>query len=351
MIRNAKYTRRATAAAATFLALVTLSACGGGGAALLFSGGGIGGTGFSTGAIVAFGSVVVNGVEFFTDNAVSPSFVTTKLVDGTDSSSGRDNSVFQVGMVVRVRHGSGDNNAVEIDYDGNVEGPIDAINLADNTVTVMGQPCRVDGATRFNPGTLSFASLAVNNVLEVSGLPDGTGRIRATYIEVKRAAPQPGETFKIRGYVSAIGGGAFGLGPLPGISVLTVDFSAVPPSNLPSGGVADGQFVEVKTTQRTAPGPVLALDAASRIDGKSSEFQAPEGASVSFEGFPANIDATAQSFDLNGVPVSASASTAYADSVPGGTRNSFAGVTATTRLQAEGAISGGVLHAEKIVFK
>lgn len=42
-------------------------------------GGGIGGTGFSTGAIIAFGSVIVNDVEFQTDNAVSPTFVSGRL--------------------------------------------------------------------------------------------------------------------------------------------------------------------------------------------------------------------------------------------------------------------------------
>ena len=72
-----------------------------------FAGGGTGGTGISTGAVSGYGSVVVNGVHFHTDNNVAPGFRTKKLVNGADKSDRMDKDVFSVGMVVTVRHGTG----------------------------------------------------------------------------------------------------------------------------------------------------------------------------------------------------------------------------------------------------
>ena len=82
------------------LASLGLSTCGGAGSD--FAGGGTGGTGISSGSITGFGSVVVNGVHFRTDNDVRPGFVTKKMFKGMDMSSRMDKDLLRVGMIVTV---------------------------------------------------------------------------------------------------------------------------------------------------------------------------------------------------------------------------------------------------------
>ena len=152
----------------TFLSL----SCGIGGSE--FAGGGTGGTGISTGSISGFGSVVMNGAHFRTDNNVAPGFKTKKVLNGKDNTGRADRDVFAVGMVVTVRHGVADNNALEIEYRDNLRGPVaKVLPGVDNVVEILGQTVVVDNAA-------VFASLRQNDVVEVSGYADNAGRIRAT---------------------------------------------------------------------------------------------------------------------------------------------------------------------------
>ena len=81
---------------------------------------GIGGTGITSGEVTGFGSVFVNGVEFFTNN-------TQFEVDGNTSAAETD---LKVGMVVQIQ-GKVDNNgqtgtADSVSYDDDIEGPVEA---------------------------------------------------------------------------------------------------------------------------------------------------------------------------------------------------------------------------------
>ena len=130
------------------------------------AGGGVSGTGVSTGSITGFGSVFMNGMEFFTDSNVGPGFVTKKTFMGMDNSSMADRDLFRVGMVVTIRHGANDNDARQIDYQDNLQGRIAAKNSGvENTVTVLGQTVVVSDAA-------VFASLNLNEIVEVSGFVD-----------------------------------------------------------------------------------------------------------------------------------------------------------------------------------
>lgn len=343
--------RRASAAVSILMAALAFASCGGGAAALL-AGGGIGGSGFSTGVIVAFGSVFVNDVEFMTDAGT----VRKRLDDGPDNIPGLDNEVFRLGMVVRVRHGANDNNATEIEFMDNLEGPISGTNPATGTFTTLGQTVLVDGATRFHaaaasPPFASFSDLAAGQVVEVSGLPDGSGVVHATFLNRKQLAPDPGQVFEIKGYIDALDTVAktFTLGSISNRGTIAVDYGTAPAilENLPQGGLAPGLFVEVKT------GSTAGTLVADSVEGKTSATSDAGGSTqASIEGFPANIDAIALTFTLDGVTVNAAGppQVAYIDKAGLG-RTGFADVTTATRLQAEGTIAGGVLQAGKIVFK
>ena len=238
-------------AGALLLASVTfsLSTCGGTGGSE-FSGGGTGGTGISTGSISGFGSVVMNGVHYRTDEEVSPGFRTKKITRGLDRSSARDRDLFRVGMVVTLRHSAGDNNAAEIDYAPNLVGPIAAMDsVPDLVLQVLGHTVVLDNAAL-------FASLAQGSVVEVSGFVDDSGRIRATYVEAMHPAPLPGETFEVKGFISNArpSDGTFEIGPLPDGSGITVTVSYTPGAvrDLPAGPT-NGMYVQV-VTRDTQPG-------------------------------------------------------------------------------------------------
>lgn len=333
------------------LLAISLLASGCGGGAALFAGGGIGGTGLSTGVIAAFGSVVIDDVHYLTDNQVGPRFRTMKIVEGMDDTGTADNVAFRIGMVVRIHHGADDNIATRIDFLDDLEGPVSGKN-PDNTFDILGQAVLVDGGTHFyddtgTPPFGSFADIGDNNVLQVSGLADQAGVIHATFIERKRPAP-PGGMYEIKGYVSGLDTATkrFTIGPLPNTGTVVVAYENAMFENLPPGGLADGIFVEVETLSTAGP-----MISARNVEGRDSEADEAAGvARLSMEGFPANIDNTAETFDLNAVRVTTSADTRYVDAA-GGPRNSFASVTATTRLKAEGSYAAGVLSADTITFR
>ena len=257
------------------LASFTFSTCGGTGTDL--AGGGVSGTGVSTGSITGFGSVVMNGVHYLTDSDVAPGFVTHENVPmGMDNSSMTDRDLFRVGMVVTIHHGPNDNNAQQIEYQDNLQGRIAAKNSgANNTVTVLGQTVVVDNAA-------VFASLNLNELVEVSGFVDSAGRIRASYIAMVPCSMMMGmctaSEFEVKGYVSGLSSSGFRLGPLPGGTGTTVAVSFAPGVG---AGLADGMYVQVVTTD---PQPVSGVITATRIDKLSPRTVFPEKARVDLEG-------------------------------------------------------------------
>lgn len=317
----------------TFLSL----SCGIGGSD--FAGGGTGGTGISTGSISGFGSVVVNGVHFRTDGDVGPRFVTKKFYNGNDNTSTKDRELFQVGMVVTVRHAPGDNNAVEIEYRDNLQGLIAAkVSGTENLLEVLGQSVVVDNAAL-------FALLQRNDFVEVSGFVDDAGRIRA--ISILPVSPSARE-FEVKGFVSGLSlpDAAFRFGPLPdgsGASV-TVSYGAAVVSGLPEGPV-NGMYVQVTTTDREPVGGVIT---ATRIVKLAARTEFPDGTPVDLEGLvttPWSGSGNDLSFAVEGKRVQWDAGTEFG----GGTRDDL--LQTNLKVQVHGMEIGGVLSAARIVFR
>jgi len=318
---------------APMLLLVLLSlSCGTGGSD--FAGGGTGGTGISTGEISGFGSVVVNDVHFRTDNNVAPGYMTGKWVNGADKSHQKDRDVFSEGMVVTVRHGTGDNNARVIEYRDNLRGPIGGIvSGADNVIEILGQAVVVDNAAL-------FLSLGLDEVVEVSGYADNAGRIRAAYVSlVGPPMPPPFLEFEVNGFVSGSSAAGFRLGPLPDGSGTTVTVS------FPAGGPANGSYVQVVTTDRA---PVAGIIAATRVEPLAPRTDFPEGAEAVLTGLvttPWGGAGNDLSFEVEGKRVVWSADTAFIGGVP-----ADAGAP-NRKVQVQGTENGGVLSASTIVFR
>ena len=309
------------------LAFLSLS-CGTGGTD--FAGGGTGGTGISTGAVSGFGSVVVNGVHFRTDNA-------KKLLNGKEDNSGRtDNVVFAVGMIVTVQHGTADNDARVIEYRDNLSGPIAAMaSGVDNVIVILGHTIVVENAAL-------FGSLKENDVVEVSGFADNTGRIRADFVSL---ASRPANSFEVKGFVSGVSGNSFQLGPLPGDSAATVavsyDSEAI--SVLP-GGPEKGMYVQVSTGNRAPVGGVIT---ATEIVKLTARTEFPDGASVDLEGLvtsPPIGSGKVLSFAVEGKLIRTDDATDF-------TGHSPAEIQPNTRLLVQGIENGGVLSAVNIIFR
>jgi len=311
----------------------TFSSCGVTGIDL--AGGGVSGTGVSTGAITGFGSVVMNGVHYLTDSDVAPDFITHKFSHGIDNSSMTDRNLFRVGMVVTIHHGLNDNSALEIEYRDNLQGTIAARSSgADNTLTVLGQTVVVSDAA-------AFASLNLNDLVEVSGFVDSAGRIRATYIERNPQSPHHGGEFEVKGFISGLSSSGFRLGPLPDGTGVTVTVSYTPTVGI---GLDNGMYVQVVTTN---PQPVSGVITATRIDELSPRTVFPEKSIVDLEGLVTALPSgsgNALSFTVEGKRVQTDGVTQY---VGGAAAN----IQPDVRLQVQGTENGGVLSAGKIIFR
>lgn len=241
------------------VAALVLAGCGGSGTGSSTGSAGTAGTA-TRGQITGFGSVWVNGVEFQTGLATHREMLDT----GEDhSGSVQDCTVFSVGMVVTVHHGDGDDHATRIEYEDNIEGPVQYLNLTDNTFEVLGQKVRYRGTTNVEHGPIGNGS-----VVEVSGLTASDDVIDATYIDVKTGGS---DEYEIKGYVFSIGtDNTFRLGPLPGVSTVTVDVAGATSGDIPGGILAAGQFVEVKTrssaTGRFPDATIHATEVEGKVD-------------------------------------------------------------------------------------
>ncbi len=215
---------RTLAAGAIALAI---SACGGG------ADGGIGGTGgggggtaadVSVGAITAFGSVWVNGVEFKSNTA-------TIKIDDNPHLQGD----LKIGMIARLDDSISSASATTITVSSAAKGYVESVN--GNQMVVMGQTVISDGAT-----TISNGPIAAGNYVEVHGLVVSDGTISATHIEKKATLANP--PFAVKGFVKAHDAvtNAFSLG------ALNVTMGANPTlSDMPAGSW-NGLQVEVKGT-------------------------------------------------------------------------------------------------------
>jgi hypothetical protein len=323
--------RRASGTALGFLFLASAAAvlpsCGGGSSSSE-AGGGIGGTGGSVGAIAGFGSVVVNGVEFFTTPA------TAIELDGRSGGPELEGEL-RKGMYVRVRGtfaADGQTGTAErIVYEDAVEGVVESVDLPKNAFTVLSQPIVVDGTTVFEgtSGLDGAAPLAPGDRVEVSGPATAEGVLQALRVERKL----PGEPSELTGRVTGLFAGEFLINGLPILAS----------GALVQGTLAEGALVEVRSAAGKDPQGRLPVERVRVI----AEDKASEGERVEFEGLARETPQGSGAvllFQVEGQPVRTTEETRF-DS------GASDDILPNTRLEAEGRMSGGVLVAERIVFR
>ncbi len=269
----------------------------------------------SEGVVTGFGSVIVNGVPYESSSA-------TVSVDGNPAAEEN----LRVGMVVSVKgtynHSAGTGTADSIVYADDLQGPIAAVDVAAKSLTVLGQAIVVDVMTQYR-NTTDITTLLAGDIVEVSGHPDHTGTIRATYIEKKTV----GSEYEIKGIVSNLDLTAetFTLKISPLSPAITVDFTGV---TLPAG-VVDGAYVEVKTGADISGVTITA----SEVE-LESDVEISENDHVEIEGYVTDFVSLGD-FKVNGVPVNAGAL-------------SVIGIADGVSVEVEGTYSGGVLVASEV---
>ncbi|MCG8592631.1 MAG: DUF5666 domain-containing protein [Proteobacteria bacterium] len=301
------------------LAVLAL-ACGGGGGGSSSDGGGT----VSQGEITGFGSVFVNGVRWKTGEA-------SIRLDGERANE----DDLRLGMIVIVRGertGPGVGIASRVDFYDAIEGPVASIDVLDVDVKelmILGQRVRVErGVTEFDDDAM-FDTLAVDQVLEVSGSVDADGTVRASHIESEGTLMLGATRVELIGTIEDLATDTFRLGTVTVTfdpSGLLTEFDDLP------DGPQNGLRVEVEGVL-TAADAINAeeIELADRLGDDVEDFET-EGFISEFMGLG--------SFRVGDVLVDASG----AELEP----NDPASFRDGVRVEVEGSLRDGVLVAEEL---
>src|SRR5438552_3998259 len=183
------------------MAAAAIGGCGGGGISAGVDTGGTGGEmpTYSYGPIDGFGSIIVNGVRF--DDTLAT------VLD--DDGAAHSRSELKLGMVVAVDAGpiSTDaagvrtSTAIRVQWNTDLDGPVQAVDLTAGTLTVIGQTVSVDAKTVFDGLPNGLASVQAGQQVEVHALLDASaGRHVATRVELKMNLAE----FKLRGQIAGL---------------------------------------------------------------------------------------------------------------------------------------------------
>ena len=317
-------------ASLTVLACLVVSGCAPDGGGLADTGG-MSGTGVSQGSISSFGSIFVNGVRWDLSMA-------TIEIDGVAVSE----TALRVGMVVRVEGdfdaGNTTGTATRVRFEDLLEGPIESapVETVPNqvkTFTILGQTVIVDVVgTIFDDGA-TYASLAANDVLEVSGFWNGSGGIEATRVSLRGTFPADNDVDVIGTVANLVvnpdDSGLFDVGPI------TVRFTPTTPFNdITRATLMNGDTVKVEGTLRLSG---IEIDA-SEVELEEDGLGVTELARVEIEGV---AEACTQSpdFCVDGVPVDLSMATfepvGYIPMIG-------------DRVEVEGPLVSGTLEADEV---
>ena len=294
------------------------------------------------GTITGFGSIYVNGIEYDTNGASYE----------VDDSSASDDSALAVGMVVKVqgsvnadgRTGS----ASSVSYDDELEGIVE--DLADDaddpsikTFTVMKTTVRVDqNSTNFDgedDASFSFDTIMNGDNVEVSGEYDGDILV-ASYIEKQDSLD---DDFEAKGTVTEYNDvDSFVLVLKNGN---TLDVMLAGGAEIPSVGIANGQYVEI---EGTIPDPLAFPDAilATKVELEDDDhFGDDDDDEVEIKGI-LNYDAETDTWSVRDVVIAFDDNTEYKPEslMDGIADGSAAGLT----VEVEGYYLDDVLQVHEI---
>ena len=261
------------------------SGAGGSGAASVASPGvGSGGTGISIGPITGFGSIIVNQVRYNIDG------VTPSIKDATE---------LKLGMVVQVTNAPGASTGptgvatavkTAAELRGELEGIVVDPAIFLSTLVVQGVSVSVDKATVYD-GFISLNALSRGNFLQVYGLPQGGGGLRATRIEKISTTAQLIATGSVTNLNTS--SSSFKIGSL------AVNFGTSAFSGISASALANGVVLRVRGS--FSAGNFIAATIEPWLDA------IPNNTKISLEGLVSGYSPTAKTFTLGDVTVDISA--------------------------------------------
>ncbi|WP_405233930.1 DUF5666 domain-containing protein [Lentisalinibacter salinarum] len=277
------------------------------------------------GEITGFGSVIVNGVRYDTGSAEI-------VIDGEPGTE----AGLSVGAVVTLRGervpGADTGNAIRIEFDDSVEGPVDAVDAGAGTAVVLGRTVHVSIDTLFegNGAGGGLDGLAAGDAVEVSGFDRADGSVEATLIRLK-AEP---DRLELSGVAAQVDTAAQRLR----IGGALVDYGSAMLDGFPDGAPANGDRVEARGSERAADGTLIAETLSYRQQGVDA---AAEGEEAKIEGLITRF-ASAADFDVDGQPVATDDATVF----EGGNASMLG---PDVRVEVEGTVTGtGAILAERV---
>jgi len=287
---------------------------------------GSGGPVYAQGPIEAFGSIVVNGQHYDISNA-------SIRVNGEVATE----NDLALGQIVAVRgfiETDDSRVADSVEFESNLRGPIQAIDVVNGILIVLEQPISVGSETTIDAEAGStLGDLMVGDYVEVSGLFNADGDLAATRI----AQVDSSSELRIIGHVQMVDLGAFTFS----IGALVVDYSSAGLIEGFEGGAPEnGDLVVVVGSGLDAAGALTASRLAN-IESDESEY---EGDRAEVEGLITRFVSTTD-FDVAGKRATTTNATTY----EGG---SAADLRLNVKIQIEGEFdSSGTIVAVKIEVK
>lgn len=279
----------------------------------------------AVGTITGFGSVHLNGLKF----------ETTSAAINIDGKAGIQSDLHAGDVIeVKAHHdaASGKDVADQIEFRGNIQGPVSALDATAQTLVVLGQTVTVSADTSFDDRITpaSLTGVKVGDLLEVSGMPAADGTLHATRLEREPA----GAGLQVIGTAASTDATAKTLK----INALIVNYSAATLVDFPSTGPKDGDLVEANGASLDSAGVLQA----TRLELRTGKgLKADADGHMEIEGLITRF-ASATDFDVAGRPVTTSSSTTFEGGASGD-------LGLNVRVEAEGSINAsGVLSAIKV---
>ena len=340
---------------AVMLVSAFLSACGAG-VDVASNGDGITGTGITAGRVTGFGSICVNGIKFDVDNA--------DFTRDGDTITPTNQSDFSIGEYIVIKGSvSADRTtgiASEVIFEDLLEGVVTQASNYDgnqDTVEILGQQVMIDRNTvliddrKGSPARpvkslsvcelpdfvpFNLADLTAGNIVEVSGVKDAAGLIKATSIKWKKDKFVEGSENEVKGAVSNLNTveKTFKLG------AILVDYSGASFDGFNEQDLLDGQYVEAKSDTDVVDNTLVA----TKIKLKDEHLTVVIGSEVEIEGLVTSFTSI-QNFDVNGVPVTTNSETVYKGGIA-------SDISEDSEIEVKGKVNNnGVLVAEEIEFE
>lgn len=283
-----------------------LSSCGGG-TDIASNSDGITGTGITAGRVTAFGSIYVNGIKFDVDSA-------TFSRDGVASSG---QSEYSLGEYVVIK-GSVNGTvgiADEVIFEDLLDGAVTEASRDNLTIKILGQSVEIDSNTtllddRDGSSADTFPKLTdlkAGNIVEVSGVRDANGLIKATSIKLKEDSFVVGESEnEIKGTVSSLNTSdkTFMMG------AILVKYDGASFDGFNEQDLENGLFVEVKSINEIVGNTLVAR----KVELKDEHLVVGSGADLEIEGVVTRFN-TILDFDVNGVKVTTNTETEYKEGI------------------------------------